>query len=386
MLSDQGAWRLVIRGLELKFSALILFAAIPALATALWFYAVDPRWMLGLVCAAAAPDLIGRCLCFAAPIPNRLSIAISIVFQVAAFATLVGFAITGDLVQIGIGLTIAFGCQLASAFLFTRFLREAGEFLGDPAVCDGAELLGRRLFQSLTATWGLGLSVLIAAAVVFVLGMATCGIGFYVFGPVAVIVLVPGVLLTLAIVAAMYWAYGSAMVRLLTAIQNRRSLQQPIDAPLLDFAAVKGGDSAETVLASDGRYRLRLHGSRILLEDRWNPEVQTFLVAPGDERFSAAEVGPIEDHLQPDGYAYSREFLGGSIDAAADRVSVLFRVTVWESRYVPKHWEYSHVFIRRDEWSIPTGSFLESRIEESGPTCWQRNAEFHDDPAESPKS
>lgn len=137
-------------------------------------------------------------------------------------------------------------------------------------------------------------------------------------------------------------------------------------------AAEKEAEQAareERTIASDGRLHLRLVGKRhLILEDERCPHERRTLSSPNDTLFVEPEVGPIEPHLQPNGHAYSREVLAGSIDAAADQVRILYRITVWESRYVPGHWEYSHKFDERYEWSASTGAFSGSHLEGETPS------------------
>jgi hypothetical protein len=219
-MSDQRGWAVVARGLELKLAGLILFAGLPVLAALLWFTHSDLRWLFLGLGLAAVPDFAGRCLCLAAPARLRMLITLSVVFQAFAFATLAGFGWTGGGLELGIGLVVASGLQFGAAALFTRFLRAAGEELGRPEVSDRADQLSWRLAYSLAAGWGLGFAAFVAAGVVMVLSIVTCGLGAYFAAPVAGVLLLPVVLLTVGIVVGMYWAYGSTMVRLREAIRG----------------------------------------------------------------------------------------------------------------------------------------------------------------------
>ena len=161
-MSNWRAWVIVGRGLELKLAGLILFAGLPLLSALLWSSESDPRWLLLGVGLAAAPYFVGRCLCLAAPPQVRLSVILSVVFQVFAFVALAGFGYTDGVGEFGagilvvVGILVAGGLQLASAVLFTRFLRSAGEVLGHPEVSDRADQLSCRLACSLASSSGLG--------------------------------------------------------------------------------------------------------------------------------------------------------------------------------------------------------------------------------------
>ena len=155
-MSNWRAWVIVGRGLELKLAGLVLFAGLPLLSALLWSSESDPRWLLLGVGLAAAPYFVGRCLCLAAPPQVRLSVILSVVFQVFAFVALAGFGYTGGVLEVGVGILVAGGLQLASAVLFTRFLRTAGEVLGHPEVSDRADQLSCRLACSLASSSGLG--------------------------------------------------------------------------------------------------------------------------------------------------------------------------------------------------------------------------------------
>ena len=100
-MSNWRAWVIVGRGLELKLAGLVLFAGLPLLSALLWSSESDPRWLLLGVGLAAAPYFVGRCLCLAAPPQVRLSVILSVVFQVFAFVALAGFGYTGGVLEVG---------------------------------------------------------------------------------------------------------------------------------------------------------------------------------------------------------------------------------------------------------------------------------------------
>jgi hypothetical protein len=212
--------------LELKFAGLVLFAGLPVLAALLNFSEADPRWLLLGIGLAAIPDFLGRCLCLVAPPPAQLWIVLSVLFQTLAFGSLAGSAWfatiedTDGIVEVCLDVCTAACLQLAAAFLFTRFLRTAGEFLGHPEITHQADQLSWRLACSLIASWALSFTTFLAAGIVIIVGLVTCGLGFYVATPMAAVLLLPLVLLTFGIVVAMYWTYGATMVRLRTAIRS----------------------------------------------------------------------------------------------------------------------------------------------------------------------
>lgn len=211
MAADQPSWNVVRRGLEFKLAALVLFAGLPLLAPLLWYGDLNLRWLLLGVAFAAAPDFLGRCLCLAAPLPRRLSIALSVVFEAFAFGAIAAIGYAGTRFELGVGVLVAGSLQLASAVLFVNFLRAASEALQRPDATRLVDQLSWRLSYGLFATWGLGFATFIAAGIVLTVSVVTCGFGFYVAAPIAALVLLPVALLTAGSAAAMYWAYGSAM-------------------------------------------------------------------------------------------------------------------------------------------------------------------------------
>lgn len=220
-MSDTRSWSLVSHGLTLKLAALVVFATLPAFGVLLWYARADPRWLLVGLAAAFVPDFAGRCLCLAAPVAERLVLGISVAFQAAAGVAAAAFGLTGGGVGLVVGLAGAFGLQAVSAALFTRSLRAAGDALGSRATAESADLLTRRLVQSALATSGLGAAALVAAVVVAVVALVTCGYGLVIALPAAALLLLPLLLLTAVVVAAMYWAYGSAVLQLQAAIRRR---------------------------------------------------------------------------------------------------------------------------------------------------------------------
>ncbi len=215
---DQGPWHLVRRGLELKLAALVIFAGLPASAAILLLNDHDLRWLILGLALAAVPDCIGRCLCLAAPLSNRLNITLSVIFQLFAFAAMVGFGYTGDSLNIGVGVGVGGALQLISAILFTRFLQTTGEALGRTDISDRANQVTWRLVCSVSAGTGLGITTFVAAAIVLIVTAMTCGFGFYLVAPLAAIVVIPLTVLTFGLVVGMYWAYGATMVSLRVAI------------------------------------------------------------------------------------------------------------------------------------------------------------------------
>lgn len=220
MTPEPRAWDLVAAGLKLKLAGLALaLAGTPVLAAALWLLEADLRWALAGVAAAALPDFAGRCLCLAAP-TGRLAIALSVVFQLAAFTALALFGYTGGWFEVSVGVVVAGGLQLAAAAFFIRFLRVSGDALGRPDVATRADVLGWLLAHSVFAASGLGVVAVVLVVVVYVVGLLTCGLGFYFGPPVAAAVLVPLAVITAGLVAAMYWAYAAALLRLHRAIRE----------------------------------------------------------------------------------------------------------------------------------------------------------------------
>jgi hypothetical protein len=215
---EHRAWNLVAVGLRLKLLALAAAAGLPALAAGLWLTDYDLRGVLAGAAAAAVPDFIGRCLCLAAP-AGRLAAALSVVFQLAAFTALALFGYTGGWFEIAVGVVVAGGLQLAAAAFFVRFLRVAGDALGRPDVATRADVLGWLLMHSVFAASGLGVVAVVLTVVVYVVGILTCGLGFYFGPPIAGAVLVPLAVATVGGLAAVEWAYVTALLRLTRAIR-----------------------------------------------------------------------------------------------------------------------------------------------------------------------
>lgn len=228
MATENGSWHLVQRGLDFKLVGLILFAGLPALAVGLVLNELDLRWLLVGLGAAAIPDFIGRCLCLAAPVANRWTIMLSVAFQAVALAVVAGLGLTGDPVQIGMGISLGAGLQIVSAVMFTTFLRTAGETLRCPVTTERARQLTSRLTDSLFAGSGYGVVFFVLAAVVLVISIVTCGAGLFIAGPVALLVLLPITVLTGGVIVRMYWTYASAMTSLRTAIR------EALDAEMLE--------------------------------------------------------------------------------------------------------------------------------------------------------
>ena len=220
MTPEPRAWDLVAAGLKLKLTGLALaLVGTPALAAALWLLEADLRWTLAGVAAAALPDFAGRCLCLAAP-TGRLAVALSVAFQLAAFVELALFGYTGGWFEVAVGVVVAGGLQLAAAAVFIRFLRVSGDALGRPDVATRADVLGWLLAHSVFAASGLGVVAVVLTVVVYVVGILTCGLGFYIGVPVAAGVLIPLAVVTACVVAAMYVAYAAALLRLHQAVRK----------------------------------------------------------------------------------------------------------------------------------------------------------------------
>lgn len=217
---ERERWRRVRYGLELKLLALAVWSLLPACGALLHYYQGNPRWLTAGIGLAAVPDFVGRCACAAAPIPRRLPILLSVVFQGCALAVVVTLGL-GTTLELILGLGIATVLQLIAAGLFLQFLKRAGEHLRSPEVLHRAQQLQTRMTLSVLAVPGLGIVALLVAIATLILSLITWGAGMYLAIPVAAVILGPLVLLTALIVVLMYAAYGAAMMQLRQAIREQ---------------------------------------------------------------------------------------------------------------------------------------------------------------------
>ena len=140
MTPNAGPGELVAVGLKLKLTGLALAPPDCRLLAAVLWLPKPTSWLLAGVAAAALPDFLGRCLCLAAP-TGRLATALSVVFQLAAFAA-VPSRYTAGAFEVAVGVVVAGGLRPAAAAFFIRFLRVAGDALGRPDVATRADVLG----------------------------------------------------------------------------------------------------------------------------------------------------------------------------------------------------------------------------------------------------
>lgn len=230
-MNGRGRWRSVSVGLKLKLVALGVLLMTPLVALACWKY----RWPLvepiaACILAAAVIDLVGRWLCLAAPVVQRLPIMASVVLQSAAVVTIVLFWVgLGDL-GLMMGLTVGLCLQVLAAFSFTRFLNDLALLLRSTALEGKTDRLRRSMIRTLLAGSGFGMVSTIAGAAVVVGAFFLFYLAYFVVIAAGVAIL-PFALLALVVLGGMFTHYYAALKGILQEIELRAQRVPPVIRP-----------------------------------------------------------------------------------------------------------------------------------------------------------
>jgi hypothetical protein len=221
MPKHRESWRLVSRGLQIKRWALWLFLTVPLLAIAVYSYEIPWGVPLTVLGVAAALDVLGRLLCLAAPLRSKASIVGSVVAQLVGLSAVgVGWSVDSvPLRGVTLGALLALFMQVCAAYLFTEFMLQVANRLHDKDAKSETKQLQRNLAFATIA--GAGFSTVTSAIAVLVLFVAifTCGAGFVLAIPGAVVVL-PFALLFLVTLGGMYRDYFSSLASIRSTIDE----------------------------------------------------------------------------------------------------------------------------------------------------------------------
>jgi hypothetical protein len=231
-------WRRLVHGIRCKQAALLVLMTAPLFAALAWQAGWRPIWFAPLVILAVAAtiDFLGRVLVWTSSIGDRRFIGASVAAQATGLIAAIAFIVCVPTVGLQIGLTVAAISQAFAATMFTYYLIELGNYLGDAGATRAATRTLFGIVAVLVSAAGMGgiMLLLIIFLVLFV--VLTCGIGFYYLGFFAlalgkVVLFVSTVPLVYSIVE-MFRHYARVLARIQTAIATTEMISDaPTDRP-----------------------------------------------------------------------------------------------------------------------------------------------------------
>lgn len=223
-MNDSSRWACAALGLRIKWIALWVLLISPLLVLVGSLVGMPILWATGAALFASfLVDAAGRLCGLATPTVRRWPILLSAAAQSSGLVVAAALVILlyDDSYSIAIGVSLAalalIFAQVVAAYLFTVYLADVAERLGEPQWAERSNQLRSKISKNIAAASGMTSVAIMLGMLTLIAGVVTCGIGFYIFLPLDALVLLGFMPLWIPIVWQMFGEYG----RILSHLQQR---------------------------------------------------------------------------------------------------------------------------------------------------------------------